>query len=61
MYLDARGSRALLGPDDQAKIKTVMVKIYTGTNVLRYFGTAFAEASLPEDLQVISQLGTNGD
>jgi hypothetical protein len=29
-----------------------MVKIYTDTNVLRYFGTAFANASLPADLQV---------
>ncbi len=49
-----------------------MVKIYTDTNALRYFGTAFANASLPEDLQaqlvlaplalmeLISQLGTNG-
>lgn len=49
-----------------------MVKIYTDTNVLRYFGTAFARASLAEDLQVqlllspltvmelISQLGTEG-
>ena len=49
-----------------------MVKIYTDTNVLRYFGTAFAKASLAEDLQVqlllspltvmelISQLGTEG-
>ena len=49
-----------------------MVKIYTDTNVLRYFGTAFANASLPEDLQVqlllspltmmelLSQLGTDG-
>ena len=49
-----------------------MVKIYTDTNVLRYFGTAFAKCSLEEDLQVqlllspltvmelISQLGTEG-
>ncbi len=49
-----------------------MVKIYTDTNVLRYFGTAFAKVSLAEDLQVqlllspltvmelISQLGTGG-
>src|ERR1017187_7369097 len=49
-----------------------MVKIYTDTNVLRYFGTAFANTSLSEDLQVqlllaplalmelISQLGTAG-
>jgi len=49
-----------------------MVRIYTDTNVLRYFGTAFAETSLPDDLQMqlllspltlmelISQLGTEG-
>jgi hypothetical protein len=49
-----------------------MVKIYTDTNVLRYFGIAFAETSLAEDLKVqlllspltlmelISQLGTDG-
>ncbi len=49
-----------------------MVKIYTDISVLRYFGTAFATASLPEDLQVqlllsprtvmelLSQLGTDG-
>jgi hypothetical protein len=49
-----------------------MVKIYTDTNVLRYFATAFADTSLPENLQVqlllaplalmelISQLGTKG-
>jgi len=49
-----------------------MVKIYTDTNVLRYFGTAFADASLAEELQVqlllaplslmelLSQLGTAG-
>jgi len=49
-----------------------MVKIYTDTNVLRYFGTASADPSLGEDLQVqlllspltvmelISQLGTGG-
>lgn len=49
-----------------------MVKIYTDTNVLRYFGIAFAKTSLVEDLQVqlllspltlmelISQLGTTG-
>ena len=29
-----------------------MVKIYTDTNVLRYFGTAFANASLADDLQL---------
>jgi hypothetical protein len=29
-----------------------MVRIYTDTNVLRYFGTAFAEARLPDDLQM---------
>jgi len=49
-----------------------MVKIYTDTNVLRYFGIAFADSSLPEDLQdqlllsplsvmeLFSQLGTDG-
>ena len=49
-----------------------MVKVYTDTNVLRYFGIAFAEASLAEDLKVqlllspltimelLSQLGTGG-
>jgi len=49
-----------------------MVKIYTDTNVLRYFGVAFATANLAEDLQVqlllspltvmelVSQLGTGG-
>jgi hypothetical protein len=49
-----------------------MVRIYTDTNVLRYFGTAFVNTSLAEDLQVqlllaplalmelISQLGTKG-
>jgi hypothetical protein len=49
-----------------------MVKIYTDTNVLRYFGTAFAKTSLAKDLRVqlllspltvmelISQLGTDG-
>lgn len=47
-----------------------MVKIYTDTNVLRYFGMAFADTSLPEDLrdhlllsplsvmELISQIGT---
>ena len=47
-----------------------MVKIYTDTNVLRYFGIAFANTSLAKDLQVqlvlspltvmelLSQLGT---
>jgi len=55
-----------------AKEEYVMVKIYTDTNVLRYFGTAFAKASLTKDLRVqlllsplsvmelISQLGTEG-
>src|ERR1035438_1084676 len=50
----------------------MMVKIYTDSNVLRYFGTAFAHTSLPDDLQVqlllaplstmelMSQLGTDG-
>lgn len=49
-----------------------MVKIYTDTNVLRYFGIAFAKTSLAEDLQnqlllaplavmeLLSQLGTGG-
>lgn len=47
-------------------------KIYTDTNALRYFGTAFASASLAEDLrdqlllapfavmELLSQLGTGG-
>jgi hypothetical protein len=51
---------------------TPVTKIYTDTNVLRYFGLAFAEASLPDDLrdrmllspltlmELISQLGTDG-
>jgi hypothetical protein len=54
------------------KEEYIMVKIYTDTNVLRYFGVAFAKTSLAEDLQVqlllspltlmelISQLGTDG-
>jgi hypothetical protein len=49
-----------------------MAKIYTDTNVLRYFGEAFANASLADDLraelllaplavmELISQLGTAG-
>jgi len=49
-----------------------MPKIYTDTNVLRYFGTAFAKTSLAKDLQdqlllsplsvmeLLSQLGTEG-
>lgn len=49
-----------------------MVKIYTDTNVLRYFGTAFAKSSLPAELrcqlllsplsvmELLSQLGTEG-
>jgi len=28
-----------------------MAKIYTDTNVLRYFGTAFANATLSDDLR----------
>lgn len=48
-----------------------MVKIYTDTNALRYFGKAFAKSSLPTDLrdhlflsplsvmELLSQLGTN--
>lgn len=49
-----------------------MAKIYSDTNVLRYFGTAFARSELPNDLrehlllaplsvmELLSQLGTSG-
>jgi len=60
----------LEGPGPQEECG--MVKIYVDTNVLRYFGTAFANNSLAADLQVqlvlaplallelLSQLGTAG-
>jgi hypothetical protein len=47
-----------------------MAKIYTDTNVLRYFGEAFATRTVPEEIQIqlllvpltmlelLSQLGT---
>jgi len=52
--------------------RRAMPMIYTDTNVLRYFGTAFASSSVPADIQVelllaplalmelLSQLGTPG-
>ena len=49
-----------------------MIKIYTDTNVLRYFGEAFATRTVPREiaiqlflaplaiLELLSQLGTEG-